>query len=451
MIIMLTWYFMDIKTKNVKTWKNENDNLCFSYKMRTPMENPIVVIGVGICFTILSLLEYWYFKTYNVLFPLLILFFVIYLYWITYPCRENELVEKMLMNLNVDLRLHNELKQLGENVYEVKRKFYQETKGSYGVIVGTYMLVLLSNDVVLEYELKYHKPIKNKEFFYEFIKHPVICNNLKHIKVIKPFNWIKMIKQICMSENFKCLLAILGLLAIGSFFIFLYFALVIFYGLNFLALIFGYLILCKFLVQQLSRSEKKFAVILGEIISVPFIVLKISFRLISPTIVVLLSFIFLSLFSLGIPLIILCILKYLIGFNIQMDTMLFVTLAVGSIISVHGAKLIHWLIREHTPLKNYENHDYESIKTELAIYLIHKNNINFFIYLLYLVFFSLSGFMQIQYNAPFVSANIDTVILNAFLVFMAYSSMAKESKTVEIKAKPLRDKIIKLITTHDKM
>ena len=134
-----------------------------------------------------------------------------------------------------------------------------------------------------------------------------------------------------------------------------------------------------------------------------------------------------------------------------MDTMLFVTLAVGSIISVHGAKLIHWLIREHTPLKNYENHDYESVKTELAIYLIHKNNINFFIYLLYLVFFSLSGFMQIQYNAPFISANIDTVILNAFLVFMAYSSMAKESKTVEIKAKPLREKIIKLITTHDKM
>lgn len=442
---------MDIKTKNVKTWKNEDDNLCFSYKMRSPMEKPAIIIGVGICFTILLLLEYWCFKTYYSLFPLLILFMVVYLYWMTYPCRENEFVEKNVMNLNVDLRLHNELKQFGENVYEVKRKFYQETKGTYGVVVGTYMLVLLSNGVILEYELKYHKPDKNEESFYEFIKHPVICNNLKHIKVIKPFNWLKLIKLVVVSENFKCLFAILGLLTIGTFFVFVYFSLVILYGLKFLALIVGYLIVCNFLVQLLSRSEKKFAVRFGKIISLPFMVLKISFRLISPTIVVLLSIIFLFLFSFGIPLIILCLLKYLIGFNIHIDTMLFITLAVGSIISVHGAKFVHWLIREHSPLKNYENHDYESIKTELAIYLIHKNNINFFIYLLYLVFFSLSGFMQIQYNAPFISANIDTVILNAFLVFMAYSSMAKESKTVEIKAKPLREKIIKLITTHDKM
>ena len=115
---------MDIKTKNVKTWKNEDDNLCFSYKMRSPMEKPAIIIGVGICFTILLLLEYWYFKTFYALFPLFILFMIVYLYWMTYPCKENELVEKMVMNLNVDLRLHNELKQFGENVHEVKRKFY---------------------------------------------------------------------------------------------------------------------------------------------------------------------------------------------------------------------------------------------------------------------------------------------------------------------------------------
>ena len=442
---------MDIKTKNVKTWKNEDDNLCFSYKMRSPMEKPAIIIGVGICFTILLLLESCFFKTYYSLFPLLILFMIVYFYWMTYPCRENELVEKIVMNLNIDLRLHNELKQFGENVHEVKRKFYQETKGTYGVVVGTYMLVLLSNGVILEYELKYHKPDKNEESFYEFIKHPVICNNLKHIKVIKPFNWLNLIKQIKVSENFKCFFAILGLLTIGAFFIFVYFFLVILYGLKFLAPIVGYLIVYNFLVQQLSRSEKKFAVRLGEIISLPFMVLKISFSLISPIIVVLLSIIFLFLFSFGIPLITLCLLKYLIGFNINIDTMLFITLAVGSIISVHGAKFIHWLIREHSPLKNYENHEYESIKTELALYLVHKNNVNFFIYLLYFVFFSLSGLIQIQYDTPFISANIDTVILNAFLVFMAYSSMAKESKIVEIKAKPLIEKMIKLITTHDKM
>ena len=57
--------------------------------------------------------------------------------------------------------------------------------------------------------------------------------------------------------------------------------------------------------------------------------------------------------------------------------------------------------------------------------------------------------MQIQYNEPLITTNIDSAILKAFLVFIAFSNMVNKSKDVKIKTKPLLDKMIRLITTHD--
>ena len=57
--------------------------------------------------------------------------------------------------------------------------------------------------------------------------------------------------------------------------------------------------------------------------------------------------------------------------------------------------------------------------------------------------------MKIQYNEPLITTNIDSAILKAFLVFIAFSNMVNKSKDVEIKTKPLLDKMIRLITTHD--
>ena len=106
-------------------------------------------------------------------------------------------------------------------------------------------------------------------------------------------------------------------------------------------------------------------------------------------------------------------------------------------------------VKEHSPLKNWENHKYEAVQTELALYVINKNNVNFLIYLAYFLFLSISGLMQIQYNEPLITTNIDSAILKAFLVFIAFSNMVNKSKDVEIKTKPLLDKMIRLITTHD--
>ncbi|HBN04862.1 MAG TPA: hypothetical protein DD434_03605, partial [Bacteroidales bacterium] len=173
-------------------------------------------------------------------------------------------------------------------------------------------------------------------------------------------------------------------------------------------------------------------------------------KLMFPSITILTSYICLGVYAFGIPMLGVKSLDYLFKLNISWETLLFIALAVGSIVSVYGTRLIHWVIKEHSPLKNWENHKYEAVKTELALYVISKNNINFFIYLAYFTYLSISGLMQIQYNEPLITINVDGAILKAFLVFIAFSNMVSKSKDVEIKAKPLLSKIIRLMTTHDK-
>lgn len=204
------------------------------------------------------------------------------------------------------------------------------------------------------------------------------------------------------------------------------------------------------LLQSLiSKSKNKIVKTINFVISLPIVITKILFNLMHPTIIVFMSYMCLGAYAFGIPIVIVIAFDFLFDQNISWETMFFITLAAGSIISVHGAKFIYWMIKEHSPLKNWENHKYEAVQTELALYVINKNNVNFLIYLVYFLFLSISGFMQIQYNEPLITTDIDSAILKAFLVFIAFSNMVNKSKNIEIKVKPLLSKMIRLITTHD--
>ena len=130
--------------RNIKTWKNKNGNLCFSYDMRNSMENSgIIIIVISLIFIGIILFEYLYFNSCHSLMILLflILFIFTYLTFCLLKDKDNEKVIEYMMDKNVSLRLHNEIKKLGENIYEKKRKFYRETKGTYGIVIGTYMLI----------------------------------------------------------------------------------------------------------------------------------------------------------------------------------------------------------------------------------------------------------------------------------------------------------------------
>lgn len=251
------------------------------------------------------------------------------------------------------------------------------------------------------------------------------------------------------SENNKVSLVILGVLIFEVLLLVLFWWIVDLITLKyFLIYVFTSLaifLLCDTRVQKCNKIIRKIWLIL----MLPMYIIFTGLKLIFPAFTIFMSYLMVAIYSLGSPLVIIKAFDYLCNLNFSMSTIVFITLTAGAILCVHRPNFIQWIIKKQSPLKDWGEHKYEPIMQELALYVTHKNNINFFIYTAYFVFFTISGFMEIQYNEALISQDLDKAVLKAFLVFIAYSNMVGKSKEVEIKSKPLLDKIIRLITIHD--
>ena len=439
---------MNKQDRNIRTWKNKEGNLCFSYDMQDSMENPAIVIIILLVFIGIILFEYLYFNSYYSLIILPFLYSIIFVYWTFYPLKYNEKIEEYMRDKNVTLRLHNDVRKLGKDIYEKRRKFYKETKGTYGVVTGTYMLVLLSNNDILEYELKYHASKDNQKSTYcEFIKTPQKCSNSNRKKVIEIKSFINWLSSTKITERAKLLIIIFGILIIGLLMIFLGSFLYAKLGITKCIYFFIIYLVTYLLFKGIIHYKKnKILTIIDNILSFPYLLIVV----IEPTFTILYSYLFLILFSIIPSMLIVLSLIFLFSINLSIETSVFITLSLASIIGTYGEKYIQWIIKEFSPLKNWGNHKYEEFQEELALYVIEKNNIIFFIYFIYLLYLFISNFIQIQYNRPLITVAIDNAVLKSFLIFIAFSNMINKSNQVDIEAKTLLNKIIKLITSHYK-
>lgn len=439
---------MNKQDRNIRTWKNKKGNLCFSYDMQDSMENPAIVIIILLVFIGIILFEYLYFNSYYSLIILPFLYSIIFVYWTFYPLKYNEKIEEYMMDKNVTLRLHNDVRKLGKDIYEKRRKFYKETKGTYGIVTGTYMLVLLSNNDILEYELKYHTSKDNQKSTYcEFIKTPQKCSNSNRKKVIEIKSFINRLSSTKITERAKLLIIIFGILIIGLLMIFLGSFLYAKLGITKCIYFFIIYLVTYLLFKGIIHYKKnKILTIIDNILSFPYLLIVV----IEPTFTILYSYLFLILFSIIPSMLIVLSLIFLFSINLSIETSVFITLSLASIIGTYGEKYIQWIIKEFSPLKNWGNHKYEEFQEELALYVIEKNNIIFFIYFIYLLYLFISNFIQIQYNRPLITVAIDNAVLKSFLIFIAFSNMINKSNQVDIEAKTLLNKIIKLITSHYK-
>lgn len=439
---------MNKQDRNIRTWKNKKGNLCFSYDMQDSMENPAIVIIILLVFIGIILFEYLYFNSYYSLIILPFLYSIIFVYWTFYPLKYNEKIEEYMMDKNVTLRLHNDVRKLGKDIYEKRRKFYKETKGTYGIVTGTYMLVLLSNNDILEYELKYHTSKDNQKSTYcEFIKTPQKCSNSNRKKVIEIKSFINRLSSTKITERAKLLIIIFGILIIGLLMIFLGSFLYAKLGITKCIYFFIIYLVTYLLFKGIIHYKKnKILTIIDNILSFPYLLIVV----IEPTFTILYSYLFLILFSIIPSMLIVLSLIFLFSINLSIETSVFITLSLASIIKTYGEKYIQWIIKEFSPLKNWGNHKYEEFQEELALYVIEKNNIIFFIYFIYLLYLFISNFIQIQYNRPLITVAIDNAVLKSFLIFIAFSNMINKSNQVDIEAKTLLNKIIKLITSHYK-
>ncbi|MBQ3190918.1 MAG: hypothetical protein IJB61_06745 [Bacteroides sp] len=186
------------------------------------------------------------------------------------------------------------------------------------------------------------------------------------------------------------------------------------------------------------------------IASLPIKILAEWFRYMQPSLTIVLSYLIIALYAFGIPFLLSKGLSFLFQWHLTIETIIFLTLSIGSIVSVHCNFIIHWIIKEWSPLKDWGNHKYEAVRTDLSLYVTSKNNIHFLISLAYVVFLIYTSFIHIQYNDVWISIGIDASIQKAFIVFIAFSTMMTKRKNVEITPQSLYDKIKELFKMEHK-
>ena len=409
------------------------------------MEKPYIIIIVLFAFIGVILFEYLYFNSYHSLIILSFSFLFILTYWAFYPLKYNEKVEEYMMNKNVSLRLHNDMKELGKDIYEKKRKFYKETKGTYGIVTGNYMLVLLSNNDILEYELKYHTSKDNQKSTYcEFIKTPQKCLSPNRRKVIETKSFVNRLSDIKLSSRTIIFIIIFGFFLFGfsiiSFIGYLYVKFGIIKSLCFFTV---YIITYLILQEIINYRKNKILIFIKDVLSIPFLLAFF----INPIVIIFLSYLLLIVYSIIPPIIIVLSSIFLFSVNLSIETSIFIVFTLSSIIGTYGGKYIQWIIKR-SPLRNWENHKYEEFQEELALYVVQKSNIIFFIYFVYLLYLFISNFVLIQYNKPLITIAIDNAVLKSFLVFLAFSNMVNKSKEVDMKADSLLGKILRLMKSH---
>lgn len=437
-----------IRGKQIKSWKNNEGNICFSFEGGKPFAKPWIPISIGVLFLGVMLAEYLTFNSVFSFFPLIIVFMFILIYCIFYPNKDDDMIREKMMNINADLRLHNYLRRYDEGVFETKRKFYQETKGTYGIVVGIYMLVLLSNDDIIEFELKFHPKTEAVLAHYEFTREPQLCVNAERRKIIEKKSLTHLWAKLNISESTKLSCVILIIMLLGCLPLSLFIWMIKEFQEKTFYYILGFIFIPVLFNWLTRKSSNNIVKLIATIISVPMTVLRLSFKLMEPVMTVLTSYALLGMFSIMLPIFSIGIAIFVLDFNISKSSILFISLVFASITSVYGSRFFHWLIKEFSPLKNWGNHKYEAVRIELALYVINKKNVTFLIYFAYLVFLFLSGFMQIQYNEPLIKENIDSAVLKSFIVFIAFSNMVAKSKETEIEAKPLLTKMLQLITVR---
>lgn len=438
---------MYFKMEKIKKWKNEKGNFCFSYDMAEPFQKPWIIIVIGILFISVIASEYLVYDTYITIFPISVVFTFIFIYWASYPLKKNDIINEKIIEKNVDLRLHNIIKNYGSGTHEVRRKLHYETKGTYGQIIGIYMLVLLSNKEILIYELKSHRTPDGNNTYFEFIVKPEIDANSRFRKIIDKKKLSQRYVDWKLSSKTKLLILSLSIIFFGGALFSLIFYFSDLFEKKFLWYIIPYVLFLNLMRFSNKKVNNKFFKVLYFAISLPVMFIFLVIKLTHPFFIISTSCFLLGLIALGIPFGTISLVNLIFTLNFSLATISFLTFSIGSIFSVYGSKIIHWIIKNYSPVKDWGNHDYEAVNIELALYVLHRNNINFIIYFSYFIYLFISGFLFIQYNKPFLTEDIDGAILKSFLVFIAFSNVVTKSKDVDLEAKSLLEKMLRLISS----
>ena len=432
-------------TRKVRKWKTSNGNVCFQFPMRETFERPWIIILAAFLVIIICCIEFWGWNSYTLLTPSMVLFFIFFLWWINIPVRNNEIIVVKTIHEIMDNIVNEDAKAVRRTV--IRTLVNHDTKGTYGIVEASCLLVLLDNGEVWEYPIIYHKH-NNQDTYFECERAHIVSNNQNHIHRINPQKWKRFINRLKLSEK-TCLGLLLTTILVVGFLILVGFywimknyiwqSLLIFVGYLFLYSLIGWIYL-KWPVKILNAIRFS--------MSIPLEILNFLFRAISPFFTIVGTYLFVALFTFGVPAIILTGISRLGWIVLRPETITFIVFTIGSILCSNSYRSTKWIIHQ-TPLKDWGNHRYEAYREKLAIYLIHPSNVIYVLYLIYFIFLGVSGFLQIEDGSYLISKDFDAAILKAFLVFMAFANMRTKSREAKADIKELFQQTLKLFV-HDK-
>ncbi len=431
--------------RKVRKWKTSNGNVCFQFPMRETFERPWIIILAAFLVIIICCVEFWGWNSYTLLTLSMVLFFIFFLWWINIPVRNNEIIVVKTIHEIMDNTVNEDARAVRRTV--TRTLVNHDTKGTYGRVEASCLLVLLDNGEVWEYPIIYHKH-NNQDTYFECERTHIVSNNQNHIHRINPQKWKRFINRLKLSEK-TCLGLLLTTILVVGFLILVGFywimknyiwqSLLIFVGYLFLYSLIGWIYL-KWPVKILNAIRFS--------MSIPLEILNFLFRAISPFFTIVGTYLFVALFTFGVPAIILTGLSRLGWIVLRPETITFIVFTIGSILCSNSYRSTKWIIHQ-TPLKDWGNHRYEAYREKLAIYLIHPSNVIYLLYLIYFIFLGVSGFLQIEDGSYLISKDFDAAILKAFLVFMAFANMRTKSREAKADIKELLQQTLKLFV-HDK-
>ena len=431
--------------RKVRKWKTSNGNVCFQFSMRETFERPWIIILAAFLVIIICCVEFWGWNSYTLLTPSMVLFFIFFLWWVNIPIRNNEIIVVKTIHEIMDNIVNEDAKAVRRTV--TRTLVNHDTKGTYGIVEASCLLVLLDNGEVWEYPIIYHKH-NNQDTYFECERAHIVSNNQNHIHRINPQKWkrfinrLKLSEKICLGLLLTTILVVGFLILVGFYWImenYIWQSLLIFVGYLFLYFLIGWIYL-KWPVKILNAIRFN--------MSIPLEILNFLFRAILPFFTIVGTYLFVALFTFGVPAIILTELSRLGWIVLRPETITFMVFTIGSILCSNSYRSTKWIIHQ-TPLKDWGNHKYEAYREKLAIYLIHPSNVIYLLYLIYFIFLGVSGFLQIEDGSYLISKDFDAAILKAFLVFMAFANMRTKSREAKADIKELLQQTLKLFV-HDK-
>lgn len=194
-------------------------------------------------------------------------------------------------------------------------------------------------------------------------------------------------------------------------------------------------------IKKIKSDDKKYLRIMLTVLAVPMLIVLFPLRLLITISPILIAIITLFCYSFVTPLLFSFVSEV---YGVKEEVTQFVFFSATPIIAVafHGS-ILHSLINHlQAMLKGFGEQNTKR-NIEMIKYLLNVNNIRFIIYLSYFIF--LLDFSIKSINSDLHEELTDFVILQAFLVFLAFDNIRMNSKDVKLHPSKLLEQVKQII------